>query len=220
MLKNFFIRLDGRTYNEIRPFKISYDPINSSLSSVQVSTGLTTVIISINRELNYDENNRRLANVDFNLVKYKKDKNFKSKIKKTIRKIVNNIYPWDQFKKRISLHIAVIEEDGDFLSVVLNGIFLAIENAAFFSNMKVFCTSISLLKNYKNLIANPISIEELFVSGYYYFIKIKYTNKQKSLIKIFYHGESILMNDPSYKHIIEFGKLSVNLFEKSIKYQK
>ena len=56
MSLNFNIRFDGRLYNEIRPVKIYTNPVTSYFTSVQMSIGPTTVIVSIVKESVFEEN--------------------------------------------------------------------------------------------------------------------------------------------------------------------
>ena len=74
-----------------------------------------------------------------------------------------------------------------------------------------------MLKNGKNLIANPRPVEELFVMGHYYFIEIKSINTNKRKIKIYYSGEFFETNKNLYIKLVKFGKKYINSLEKIMK---
>ena len=101
MFLNFHSRLDGRYSNQIRPIKIYNNPVNSSFSSVQLTIGHTSVIVSIFKET-FDEENRS-ESVDINL--YTTKPNTKHNCikyqKYVIEKIINNLYPWYKLQMKI-----------------------------------------------------------------------------------------------------------------------
>jgi ribonuclease PH len=211
---NFNIRFDGRYYNEIRPVKIYNNPVASCFTSLQMSIGLTTVIVSIVKESIFEEISFQLIDLNLSSIKVTIKPQSINYTKEIILKILNYLYPWKKINCKIIFNLIIVEEDGDLLTVALNAIFLAIYKANFFPELKAIFCSIGLLKNDKNLILNSRLVEELFVKSQVYFIKIKNFKKKKSDVKVLYYGELIKLNENTYENIIKLGKNYLKTFQK------
>nr|UXY88178.1 exosome complex component RRP41-like protein [Cryptomonas curvata] len=214
MSLDFNIRFDGRYYNEIRPVKIYSNPVTSCFTSLQMSIGLTTVIVSIVKERVLEEISFQSVHLKLFSVKITIKTQSINYTKEIILKILNYLYPWKKIKCKIIFNLIIVEEDGDLLTVAMNALFLAIYKANFFPELKAIFCSIGLLKNNKNLILNSRLAEELFVKSQIYFIKIKNFKKKKSDIKVLYYGELIELNENAYEKIIKLGKYYLKSFQK------
>lgn len=214
MSLEFNNRFDGREYNEIRPVNIYSNPVPSCFTSLQMSIGLTTVIVSIVKESVFEEIS--FQSIHLNLFSIKviiKNQSIKY-TKEIILKILNYTYPWKKIKGKITFNLIIVEEDGDLLTVALNAIFLAIFKTNFFPGLKAIFCSVGLLKNNKNLILNNRLIEELFLKSQIYFIKIKNLKKKKSDVRVLYYGELIELNENTYENITKLGKNYLKSFQK------
>jgi ribonuclease PH len=216
MSLNFNIRFDGRLYNEIRPVKIYTNPLTSYFTSVQMSIGPTTVIVSIVKESVFEENSFHSIHLNLSSINITIKNQSINYTKEIILKILNYLYPWEKIKSKIIFNLIIVEEDGDLLTVALNAIFLAIYKGNFFPEIKAIFCSIGLLKNNKDLILNSRQLEELFVKSQIYFIKIKNFKKKKSDIKVLYCGELTELNENTYEKIIKLGKNYLKLFQEII----
>jgi ribonuclease PH len=213
---NFNIRFDGRYYNEILPVKISSNTVTSSFASVQMSIGLTSVIVSIAKESIFEEISFQSIDLNLHSIKLTIKNESINYTKEIVLKILNNLYPWKKIKSKIIFNLIILEEEGDLLNVALNAIFLAIYKAKFFPEIKTFFCNIGLLKNNKNLILNNRHAEELFIKGQIYFIKKKNLKKKKNNLNLLYYGELIELNEKVYKKIIKLGNKYIKLFQEII----
>ena len=217
MALKFYSRLDGRYFHQIRPVKITNDPIISSFSSIQMSIGYTKVIVCFFKESIDEEKYSESFDLNLYLIKPILKNDLLIHQKERIKKIINNLYPWKKLQMKILIDLLIIENDGDFLMVALNAIFLAIGKTNFFPEIEVMCCSIGLLKNFKKLIINPRKVEELFIIGYFYFIEVKNKKKKNELIS-FYSGQFSEKCKNVYKKTIKFGQNYLKLLNELIKY--
>jgi hypothetical protein len=125
-------RFDGRYVNQVRPIKIINNPINLSFSSVQITIGFTSVIVSIFKESIDGENYSESIDLNLYQIKSNLKSDFIKHEKNRIKKIINNLYPWKNLQVKTLIYLFILEDDGDFLMVALNAIFLSINKANFF----------------------------------------------------------------------------------------
>nr|UXY87191.1 exosome complex component RRP41-like protein [Cryptomonas sp.] len=218
-----YFRLDGRNFNEHRPVRISDNPVPSSIRSIQFSIGFTTVIVAIYRKFDeFDLEKNRPYLTELKLDSFHENITEKSKkyFENSLRKIIDKMYPWEQLKCKIILNLILIDDDGDFISVGLNAICLAIEKAGFFVNIQILFSSVALLKNEKDILINPSKIEEFFTMGNFYFTHKKYNIKKgDNHYKIFYCGQLFTFSENIFNQITKTGEKSLKLLSKLIYYK-